>query len=71
MSETKIPGLAAVHAIIKPECRELRGDHGAIDEAIRRVRLQYDGIVNGWKGESAQPTFRLVLTVERPVEEAP
>ncbi len=68
MSETKIPGTSAVFAVITPECRELHGNEGALEEAFKRVRDQYWHIVDGWKDSPQQPTLRLVLTNERPIE---
>lgn len=70
MSETKTPGTAAAGAVITPECRTNRGDGGALEEAISRVRRKYHEICKGWKDAPVQPTMRLVLTVERPVETA-
>lgn len=52
--------------IITPTCRTGRGNDGAWDEAVRRLREQYDAIVQGWAGTTEQPTLRLVLTMERP-----
>ena len=62
----EIPGAAASHQIITPECRSGRGDEGAFVEAMLRVRTEYLSIVEGWAGKERQPTLRLVLTMERP-----
>lgn len=53
-------------ATITPECRTGRGDDGAWDEAVSRLRAKYDHILDGWKGIAAQPTLRLALEMERP-----
>ncbi len=68
MSETKIPGTSAVFAVISPKCREVHGNAGALEEAFKRVRDQYEYILEGWKDSPQQPTLRLVLTNERPIE---
>lgn len=52
-------------AFITPECRENRGIEGAWDEAVARLRAEYDAIVEGWKNERRQPTLNLVLTMDR------
>lgn len=61
----EVPGLCALHAIITDNCRKLHGDPGAFDEAMRRIRKQYDLSVAGWSGTTGVK-FHLVLTVERP-----
>lgn len=59
-----IPGLPAVHCIIKPECRAARGDFGAFEEAAARCRAEYMAIVLGYhKADKEPPEMRLVLTV--------
>lgn len=60
-----IPGTPAKHCIITEACREGRGDHGAIDEALARIRAEYLECVNGWLVGSG-PRFHLVLTLEKP-----
>lgn len=61
----EIPGLKARHAIIKDACRTSRGNEGAIDEALARLKEEYLSCVDGWEiGKGAQ--FHLVLTVEKP-----
>jgi hypothetical protein len=52
-------------AFITPECRENRGVDGAWDEAVRRLRVEYDAILGGWAGEDDQPTLTLMLLYER------
>lgn len=60
-----IPGQVAVHAIISDGCRSARGDAGAADEAVRRVREQLEKILDGWAIGSGG-IFHVVVTVERP-----
>lgn len=61
-----IPGIKAVHAIITDTCRENRGDEGAIDEALRRVKEEYMACAPVWPAGTVQ--FHVVLTVERKKE---
>lgn len=59
-----IPGTPAKHAIITDTCRANRTDRGAFDEAIERLRQEYDACMKGHpNGLGTQ--FHLVLTVER------
>ncbi len=60
---TTVPGISARHCKISNDCRELHGDDGAFDEAIRRLRKTYDECLPGWKGREV--SFHVVLTVER------
>jgi hypothetical protein len=60
-----IPGQVTA-AFITPACRANRGDEGAWDEAVARLRAEYDSILAGWKDAPEQPTLNLVLTMERP-----
>jgi hypothetical protein len=55
-------------AFITPECRANRGTDGAWDEAVARLRVEYDAILEGWKNEPAMPTLNLILTMDRPCE---
>jgi hypothetical protein len=64
MNET--PGTQINAAFITPDCRIGRGDQGAWDEAVARLKANYDSVVDGWKDEAKQPTLNLVLTMERP-----
>lgn len=61
-----IPGAAAQHAIITPECIAGRGEEGAVDEALARLRVSALDAIKGWRDSERQPRFHLVLTVERP-----
>lgn len=63
----KIPGITASHQTITDVCRENRGDDGAFEEAMRRILLQYEACIEGWKGTSGVQ-FHLVLSVEKPGE---
>ena len=65
MSASSIPGMKAEHAIITDACRENRGDEGAFDEAVRRLREQYIACVAGWKDRPGVK-FHVALTVEPP-----
>lgn len=61
---TKIPGQCALHAVITPACREGRGDHGAIAEALARIRREMVATLPNWPIDSGAQ-FHLVFTVER------
>jgi hypothetical protein len=58
-----IPGMKAVHAIITPVCRSNRGDDGALEEAFRRVRAEYEACSQ--LDCNLTVNYHLVLTVER------
>lgn len=60
----KIPGMAAIVAVITPNCRLSRGDQGAIDEALRRVREVMVETLGNWPPEKAA-TFFLSFNVDR------
>ena len=64
MSETKLPGIPARVAVISTECRINRGDQGAIDEALARVRSMMEQTVKLWPLEKGA-TFFLAFTVDR------
>lgn len=53
-------------AQITPECRASRGDEDAWNEAVARMRLEYDAICGGWVNKPAQPTLILALEMRRP-----
>ena len=57
---------SAKHCCITPECREARGDAGALEEAFARIKREYEACVEGWKDSKKQPTFHLQLFLERP-----
>lgn len=60
-----IPGQVTA-AFITPGCRAGRGDEGAWEEAVARLRVFYDDVVEGWRGKPEQPTLNLILHMERP-----
>jgi len=59
-------GMKARHAIITPTCRENRTDGGAWGEACDRLKDSYRQCLSGWRMDGKEPTFHLVLYVERP-----
>jgi hypothetical protein len=63
--KTTIPGSCARHCFITDECRKLRGDAGAVDEALSRIRKTLEECMDGW-GHDKGVTFHLLMTVERP-----
>lgn len=67
VSETLIPGVKALHAVITPACRRNRGASGAFDEALRRLRTEYEAVLKGWTeaGKANGINLHLTLTVER------
>lgn len=68
MSGTRIPGIKAQHAMITDQCRVNRGDIGAIDEALARLRVAAINCLPGWPTDQGV-NFHLVLTVERPAKD--
>jgi hypothetical protein len=54
-------------AFITPTCRANRGDEGAWDEAVDRLRREYDAIIAAWGDRPAQPILNLILTMDRPL----
>lgn len=60
-----VPGQVTA-AFITPTCRANKGDAGAWDEAVERLREQYNSICEGWRDKPEQPTLNVVLTMERP-----
>lgn len=44
-------------AFITPECRAGRGEQGAWDEATARLRVEYEAILNGWRGSGKEPSW--------------
>ncbi len=63
--ESKVPGIKAAHAIISTNCRAMRGDIGAYDEAVLRLRSDYEKLLSHWPREKGAK-FHVVLTVEYP-----
>jgi len=64
MSETIIPGLAAKHAIVTPECRFNRTVVGALEEALERLECEY--LICTRLPDNKGATYHFVLTIERP-----
>jgi len=66
--ETKVPGIKAAHAVITENCRVVQGgDVEAFDEASRRLRGEYEQLLDAWpQGKGA--SFHLVLTVDYPTK---
>ena len=64
MPETTVPGRKAKHAYITDVCRTNRGDDGAIEEALNRLREEFKACADAWKiGDGTE--FHLVLTVHK------
>lgn len=61
-----IYGRIGSHSIIRPACREGRGDDGAFEEAVSRARAIYESALEGWRKSGIEPTFHLVCGVEIP-----
>lgn len=63
---TVIPGIKAKHVFITDNCRVVQGgDLEAFDEAVRRVRAEYEQCVSKHsRGNDVK--FHLVLTVDHP-----
>lgn len=59
----KVPGAQVAHAVITFECRNNRGDFGAFDEAVKRLRTQYDQLV-ALRGDEIDVHFHMILSVE-------
>lgn len=63
----ELPGITARHAIISPSCREMRGDEGALEEALDRLRDSGRHMMESWPLEKMRShgcKFHLVLSVE-------
>ncbi len=63
MLETKVPGIAAKHAVIQDACREAHGDKGAFHMAALQLLNEYDQIT-ARRGDEKGVNYHLVLTVE-------
>jgi hypothetical protein len=64
--QTTLPGLKASHQMITPTCRENRGDDGAFEEAIARIRRTYDSCVG--HEANGEVTWHLALVRAEPGE---
>lgn len=62
--------VAAKHAIITDECRTNRGDSGAFEEAVNRLRQEYHVAAKNW-GTDKGVKLHVILAVERPAKPAP
>lgn len=60
---TVVPGMKAQHAIITEVCRLSRGHDGAFDEAVARLREEYDSLFR--EGVPNPMEVHLVLSVVR------
>jgi hypothetical protein len=58
-------GLVALRPIT-PEHRAERGVVTAWEETVRQLANEYLEVVEGWEGFADQPTFNLILTIEKP-----
>lgn len=65
-SMTQVPGTQVTAAFITPECVRNRGVEGAWEEAVKRLREEYEAVLDGWREIPEQPTMNLILTMERP-----
>lgn len=63
MSETRIPGLKAKHAVVTPACIDSKGVAGACDEALERLRAEFLNCSACEANKNAD--FHFVLTVDR------
>lgn len=66
---SNVPGINAIHAVITPTCRQNRGDDGAFDEAMDRLREQYRKTLE-IRGEDGAE-YHVVLSVESKREGRP
>ena len=61
---TPVPGLSASCAVITNTCRQGRGDEGAIDEALARIRKVMVDTIPRWSHDK-NATFFVTFTVDR------
>ena len=75
-------GLQAKHVIITSNCRDIQRlgytpfkaepaiqqdkDNFALERAVELIHKQYKESLKGWREQGVEPTFNLVLYVERP-----
>lgn len=59
------PGMEAAHVWITDESRKNRGEAGALDEALARIRSEAEACMAGWVGKTGV-RFHIVLSVETP-----
>lgn len=61
---TEIPGLRALHRWITDDCRQGKGNEGAIQEVVEDVDRQLRQSLTGWpEGEGTR--VHVVITIER------
>ncbi len=65
LESASLPGSVLVHFVIGDECRQNRGDAGALDYVINRLVRGYESVVAGWSPKSGVK-IHVALTVERP-----
>lgn len=64
---SEVPGIKAKHTVITDNCRKVHGGSlEAFDEAVRRVRKEYDTLTRDFHPRGKGVQFHLVLTVEFP-----
>lgn len=61
MSDTRIPGIKARHAIITPNCLRVKTDDEAFEEAVDRLRTEFHNTLGNRRSPA---NYHLVLTVE-------
>ncbi len=60
------PGMCARHAIVTNNCREMRGDDGAFDEVVQRMRGEYDRVCEGrGREEGLEIHFAMIVQLPR------
>lgn len=61
----RIPGQKAKHTFITDACRSGRGDMGAFDEAMERLRAEYASLL-AKNPKDHDIRYHLVLTIDWP-----
>ena len=60
-----VPGIKSVHCLITDVCRRVQGgDTEAFDEAVRRIREEYDYLTREFHPRGKGVKFHLVFSVE-------
>lgn len=58
--------IIAKHAIITDTCRNNKGDVGAINEALERIRQEYDNLLQYWPiGKGTKFHIKLIVEYEK------
>jgi len=61
----QLEGIPALHAWVTDDCRKMRGDDGAIEEVLRRLRNELQLTMSGWSmGRGIK--IHVGMTIERP-----